>query len=132
MILLLATAVVCMMGLSSCATMLPQRFDTFATNVENNSENYNLRKWERKNAKFLTLCDQYKDNFALYSGPQRRKIHNSMATYVKSAAKSGVITVTDTVSEIAEQVGNMVEEAKVLFEELGLKKKTTPTAPPTK
>lgn len=129
--LLFITLVVCMMSLSSCATMLPSRFDTFATNVENNSENYNLRKWERKNAKFLSLCEQYKNNFALYSGPQRRKIHSSMATYVKSAAKSGVITVNDAISEITEGIGNMVEDAKVLFEELGLKKKQpSPALPP--
>lgn len=117
-----------MMSLSSCATMLPSRFDTFANNVETNSDNYNLRKWERKNAKFLNLCEQYKDNFALYSGPQRRKIHNSIATYVKTAAKSGVITVTDTVSEVTESIGNLVDEAKALFEELGLRKKQTPPA----
>lgn len=99
--------------------------------MENNSENYNLRKWERKNAKFLSLCEQYKNNFALYSGPQRRKIHSSMATYVKSAAKSGAITVNDAISEITEGIGNMVEEAKVLFEELGLKKKQpSPALPP--
>ena len=51
--LLLLTAVICIMSLSSCATTLPTRFDAFATGVENNSENYSLRKWERKNAKFI-------------------------------------------------------------------------------
>lgn len=125
--------VVCMMSLSSCATMLPQRFETFSNNVENNSENYNLRKWERKNAKFLSLCEQYKDNFALYSGPQRRKIHSSMATYVKSAAKSGAVTITDALSDITEQIGGLVEDAKALFEEIGLKKKSqSPAAPPAR
>ena len=64
----------------------------------------------------------------MYSGPQRRKIHNSIATYVKTAAKSGVITVTDTVSEVTESIGNLVDEAKALFEELGLRKKQTPPA----
>ena len=121
--ILLLTAVIGIMSLSSCATMLPTRFETFANNVENNSENYNLRKWERKNQKFLNMCEQYKDNFSLYSGPQRRKIHNSMATYAKSAAKSGVITVTDVVSDITEQIGGLVEDARTIFEELGLKKK---------
>ena len=121
--ILLLTAVIGIMSLSSCATMLPTRFETFANNVENNSDNYNLRKWERKNHKFLNMCEQYKDNFSLYSGPQRRKIHNSMATYAKSAAKSGVITVTDVVSDITEQIGGLVEDARAIFEELGLKKK---------
>lgn len=124
--LLLLTAVICIMSLSSCATTLPTRFDAFATGVENNSENYSLRKWERKNAKFINLCEQYKDNFTLYSGPQRRKINNSIATYAKSAAKSGVVTVTDVVSEITDQISNIVDGAKALFEELGLKKKADP------
>ena len=126
-ILLITVAVIGAMSLSSCATMLPTRFETFANNVENNSDNYNLRKWERKNAKFLSLCEQYKDNFTLYSGPQRRKIHSSMATYAKTAAKSGVITVTDVVSDITDQIGGLVEDAKTLFEELGLKKKAPAT-----
>lgn len=120
---------VAVMSLSSCATMLPSRFESFASNVENNSDNYNLRKWERKNHKFINLCEQYKDNFALYSGPQRRKIHSSMATYVKSAAKSGVITVTDALGDITGQISDLVDEAKVLFEELGLKKKPAITPP---
>lgn len=125
-ILCIMFAVMC---LSSCATMLPSRFESFSSNVENNSDNYNLRKWERKNKKFLNLCEQYKDNFTLYSGPQRRNINNSIATYVKSAAKSGVITVTDALSDIAGQLSGLVEEAKGLFEELGLKKKPSITPP---
>lgn len=122
-VLLLLIAVIGIMSLSSCATTLPTRFDSFASSVESNSDNYSLRKWERKNAKFISLCEQYKDNFTLYSGPQRRKINNSIATYVKSAAKSGVVTVTDAVTGLADQISNLMDGAKALFEELGLKKK---------
>lgn len=112
-----------MMSMSSCSTMLPSRFETFSQNVENNGENYNLRKWEKKNDKFKGLCAEYKDNFALYSAADRRKIDNSIVKYVKAAAKTGAITVTDAVSEVIDQVKGIGEDARALWEELGFKKK---------
>ncbi|MDO5443228.1 MAG: hypothetical protein Q4G10_06110, partial [Bacteroidia bacterium] len=66
------------------------------------------------------------DNFTLYSGTQRRKINNSIASYVKTAAKSGVVTVTDAITGLTDQISNLVDGAKALFEELGLKKKVEP------
>lgn len=120
---LLLIAIVAMLSLSSCASMLPARFDSLATNVERNGENYTLRKWEKKNAKFKGLCQEYKENFPKYTRSERRRIHSSMATYVKSAAKTGATTVADTVTEITSQITDMVEEAKAMFESLGLGRK---------
>lgn len=120
---LLLIAIVAMLSFSSCASMLPARFDSLATNVEKHGDNYTLRQWERKNDKFKGLCQEYKENFPKYTRTQRSRIHNSMATYVKSAAKTGAITVADAVSEISNQITEMVEDAKVLFESLGLGKK---------
>ena len=122
-IIILIAAVTGMMSMSSCSTMLPSRFETFSQNVENNGENYNLRKWEKKNDKFKGLCAEYKDNFALYSAADRRKIDNSIVKYVKAAAKTGAITVTDAVSEVIDQVKGIGEDARALWEELGFKKK---------
>lgn len=120
---LIVIALISVLSLSSCASMLPARFDSLATNVERNSDNYTLRKWEKKNAKFKSLCGEYKENFPRYTRSERSRIHNSMATYVKTAAKSGVVTVADMVSEVSTQITEMVEDAKVLFESLGLTKK---------
>lgn len=121
--IILLTSVICMMSLSSCATMLPSRFEAFSDGVENHADNYNLRKWEKKNAKFMDLCDEYKDNFTMYSPSQRRKINSSISKYVKTAAKSGVTTATDLINDAVESVSNMLDDAKALFEELGRKKK---------
>lgn len=122
-IIILIAAVTGLMSMSSCSTMLPSRFETFSQNVEDNGENYNLRKWEKKNDKFKGLCAEYKDNFALYSAADRRKIDNSIVKYVKAAAKTGAITVTDAVSEVIDQVKGIGEDARALWEELGFKKK---------
>lgn len=122
-IIILIAAVTGLMSMSSCSTMLPSRFETFSQNVENNGENYNLRKWEKKNDKFKGLCAEYKENFALYSAADRRKIDNSIVKYVKAAAKTGAITVTDAVSEVIDQVKGIGEDARALWEELGFKKK---------
>ena len=123
-IIILFAAVIGMMSLSSCSSMLPSRFETFSENVENNGENYNLRKWEKKNDKFKDMCAEYKNNFALYSATDRRKINNSIVKYVKAAARTGAITVTDAVSEVIDQVKGISEDAKALWEELGFKKKS--------
>lgn len=123
-IAILIAAILGMMSMSSCSTMLPSRFESFSQGVENNSDNYNLRKWERKNDKFKELCTEYKDNFTLYTASERRKIDNSIVKYVKTAAKSGAVTITDTVSEVIDQIQSIVEDAKSLWEELGFKKKT--------
>lgn len=122
-LVILLAAVICAMSLSSCSTMLPSRFESFSETVEKNADNYNLRKWERKNDKFKEMCAEYKDNFTLYSASDRRKIDNSIVKYVKTAAKTGAITITDTVSEVIEQIQGIVEDAKALWEELGFKKK---------
>lgn len=122
-IILLLTAVIGALSLSSCSTMLPSRFETFSSNVENNGDNYTLRKWERKNQKFGKLCGEYKSNFLRYSANDRHRINSSVASYVKSAAKSGVTTVTDAVTEITGQFNDLVDEARELLENLGLGKK---------
>lgn len=122
-LIILFVAVISLMSLSSCSTMLPERFTSFSESVENNADNYNLRKWERKNDKFKEMCAEYKENFTLYSASERRKIDNAIVKYVKAAAKTGVITVTDTVSEVIEQIQSIVEDAKALWAELGFKKK---------
>lgn len=122
-IVILIAAIIGMMSMSSCSTMLPSRFESFSQGVENNAENYNLRKWERKNEKFKDLCAEYKDNFTLYSASERRKIDNAIVKYVKAAAKTGAITITDTVGEVVNQLQNIVSDAKALWEELGFKKK---------
>lgn len=123
-ITILIAALIGVMSLSSCSTMLPSRFEAFSEGVENNAENYNLRKWERKNDKFKDLCAEYKENFTLYSVSDRRKIDNAIVKYIKAAGKTGVITVTDAVSEVMEQIQSIAKDAKSLWEELGFKKKT--------
>ena len=120
-LILILTVVIAALSLSSCSTMLPARFETFANSVENNSDSYTLRKWERKNDKFKSLCNEYKSNFTRYSAADRRKIHSAMATYVKAASKSGIVTVTDAVSDIAGEVSSLIDEAKTFFSNLGLK-----------
>lgn len=123
-IVILIAAVIGLVSLSSCSTMLPERFESFSEGVENNAENYNLRKWERKNDKFKEMCAEYKENFTLYTLSDRRKIDNAIVKYVKAAAKTGAITITDTVSEVIEQIQGIVEDAKALWAELGFKKKS--------
>lgn len=108
--------------LSSCATMLPARFETFSNNVEKHADNYTIRKWQRKNDRFKSMCYEYKANYVRYTRAQRRKINESMVSYAKSAARAGVLNVADTVSEITESIGSIVEDAKALFEEIGIGK----------
>lgn len=119
---LIIVAIITMMSLSSCASMLPARFDALATNVERHGDNYTIHQWERKNDKFKALCHEYKEHFTEYTRSERSRIHNSMATYVKSAAKSGVVTVADTVTEIANQISELFEDAKAFFQSLGFGK----------
>lgn len=123
-IVIIIAAIISMMSFSSCSTMLPERFEAFSEGVADNGENYNLRKWERKNEKFKDMCAEYKENFTLYSSSERRKIDNAIVKYVKAAAKTGAITITDAVSEVIEQIQGIVEEAKELWTELGFKRKS--------
>lgn len=123
-IVILIAAILGMMSLSSCSTMLPSRFESFSQGVENNADNYSLRKWEKKSEKFKELCAEYKENFTTYTAAERRKIDNSIVRYVKTAAKSGAVTITDAVGEVIDQIQNVVEDAKSLWAELGFKKKT--------
>ncbi|MCQ2147734.1 MAG: hypothetical protein MJZ16_09490 [Bacteroidales bacterium] len=120
-ITLLLTAIIAVSALSSCASTLPARFDSFATTVERRADNYSLKDWQRKNDKFKDLCAEYKDNHRMYTTSEKRRIYESMATYVKAAGKSGVIAVTDTVSAIGEQITSFIADAKEFFESLGIR-----------
>jgi len=115
------TAIIAVSALSSCASTLPARFDSFATNVERRADNYSLKDWERKNDKFQNLCAEYKENYKMYTTSEKRRIYESMATYVKAAGKSGVIAVSDTVSAITEQITSFISDAKEFLETLGIK-----------
>jgi len=117
------TAIVVAMSLSSCAASLPTRFEMFASNVEKHADNYSPKTWERKNEKFKSLCNEYKENYKQYSTNERRSIHNSMATYVKAAGRSGINTIIDVVSDLTTQISTFVEDAKAFFEGLGLGRK---------
>lgn len=117
------TAIITIMSLSSCASTLPQRFDMFSTNVERHADHYSPKTWERKNEKFKSLCNEYKENYKIYSSADRRSIHSSMATYVKAAGKSGINAVIDAVSDMTYQISTLVEDAKAFFEGLGFGKK---------
>lgn len=117
---LIICAVLTALALSSCASTLPARFNSFANTVERRADTYTPKQWERKNDRFVSLCNEYKENFKTYSASDRRTIHNSMAKYAKSAAKSGVITIVDIVDEITQQITSLVDDAKALFESLGI------------
>ena len=120
-ILLILAAIVLV---SACTSSLPGRITRLANKVESHGANYSSAQWEKTNAQFQKLLQEYVDNYDKFNTSQKKEINKAIALYGKAALKAGVTGVSNLIdgvlSEIPNAVDDLIEGARGFLDGLGL------------
>lgn len=108
------------MLVSACNATLPGRITRLANKVESKGANFSTSQWEKTNAKFQKLLDEYIDNYSDFTASQKKEINKALLKYGKAALKAGFTNVTSIISSALEGLPSTLEElregARGLFE----------------
>jgi len=120
-ILLFALAAVLM---TACAFSLPAKMTQLADKVSAKGADFTPQQWEKTNAQFEKLVQQYVDKFDKFNNDQKKEINAAIGKYTAAALKCGVNDavkqINGILNTIPESVNTALEGAKGFFEELGL------------
>ena len=98
---------------ASCSLRpLPERMDTFVTQVEKHSASYTQQDWEAANEKFEALCEEYQQKKGSLTMDQIKQVRSAMARYMAVAVRSGVDSISSTLEEIGEEIPGLIQELR--------------------
>ncbi len=106
---LMTVLLLSLLGVFSCKSNLPGRFESFVTAVGENYRSYSTEDWDKANARFEKLCNEYSQNRRSYNSEQKKRINKSIAKYWAIVAKSGVEDAVDTIQEITEELPDLID-----------------------
>ena len=119
-ILFLAIAALLM---TACAFSLPGKFTELADKVADKGADYTPAQWEKANAQFEDLVQQYIDKYDKLSTDDKKEINAAIGKYTATALKCGVTDGLKQINALLKQVpsalNTALEGAKGFFEELG-------------
>ena len=120
-ILFLAIAALLM---TACAFSLPGKFTELADKVADKGADYSPKQWEKANAQFEKLVQQYVDKYEKLSNEDKKEINAAIGKYTATALKCGVADGLKQINALLNQVPSVIdsaaEGAKGFLEELGL------------
>ena len=120
-ILFLAIAALLM---TACAFSLPGKFTQLADKVAAKGADFTPKQWEKANAQFEKLVQQYVDKYDKLSKEDKKEINAAIGKYTATALKCGVADGLKQINALLKQVPSSidtaVEGAKGFLEELGL------------
>ena len=109
---------------TACAFSLPGKFTELADKVAQKGADYTPAQWEKANAQFEKLVQQYVDKYDKLSNEDKKEINAAIGKYTATALKCGVNDGVKQINAILKQVPSAidtaVEGAKGFLEELGL------------
>lgn len=110
--------------LASCSSSLAGRFSRLADKVEAKGSDFSVEQWEKANAEFEGLVEEYSDHYRDLKPSEKKEINAAIARYGKAVVKSGVqnasMGISDILNELPDAVNDFVEGAKGFLEGLGL------------
>ena len=120
-ILFLALAAVLM---TACAFSLPGKFTQLADKVAAKGADFTPAQWEKANAQFEKLVNQYVDKYDTLSKEDKKEINAAIGKYTATALKCGAANGLKQIDELLKQVPAAIDTAtegvKGFLEELGL------------
>ena len=120
-ILFLAIAALLM---TACAFSLPGKFTQLADKVAAKGADYSPKQWEKANAQFEKLVQQYVDKYDKLSKEDRKEINAAIGKYLATALKCGLSDglkqINNILNSIPSAVNSAAEGTKSFLEELGL------------
>ena len=109
---------------AACAFSLPGKFTQLADKVAAKGADFTPQQWEKTNAQFEKLVQQYVDQYDKLSNEDKKEINAAIGKYTATALKCGVADGLKQINALLKQVpssiDSAVEGAKGFLEELGL------------
>jgi hypothetical protein len=110
--------------MTACAFSLPGKFTELADKVADKGADFTPKQWEKANAQFEKLVQQYVDKYDKLSKEDKKEINAAIGKYTATALKCGVADGLKQIQALLKQVPSSidtaVEGAKGFLEELGL------------
>ena len=108
--------------MTACAFSLPGKFTQLADKVA--AKGATPAQWEKANAQFEALVNQYVDKYDKLSNEDKKEINAAIGKYTATALKCGVADGLKQINALLKKVPSAIdtaaEGAKGFFEELGL------------
>ena len=109
---------------AACAFSLPGKFTQLADKVAAKGADYTPKQWEKSNAQFEKLVQQYSDKYDKLSNDDKKEINAAIGKYTATALKCGAANGLKQIDELLKQVPAAIDTAtegvKGFLEELGL------------
>ena len=109
---------------AACAFSLPGKFTQLADKVAAKGADYTPQQWEKSNAQFEELVQQYIDKYDKLSNDDKKEINAAIGKYTATALKCGAANGLKQIDELLKQVPAAIDTAtegvKGFLEELGL------------
>ena len=109
--------------ITACAFSLPGKFTRLADKVAAKGADYTPAQWEKANAQFEELVQQYVDRYDKLSNEDKKQINVAIGKYTATALKCGVADGVKQIEALLKQIPSALdtalEGAKGFFEELG-------------
>ena len=109
---------------AACAFSLPGKFTQLADKVAAKGADYTPKQWEKSNAQFEKLVQQYIDKYDKLSNDDKKEINAAIGKYTATALKCGAATGLKQIDELLKQgpaaIDTATEGVKGFLEELGL------------
>ena len=109
---------------AACAFSLPGKFTQLADKVAAKGADYTPKQWEKSNAQFEKLVQQYIDKYDKLSNDDKKEINAAIgkytATALKCGAANGLKQINDLLKQVPAAIDTATEGVKGFLEELGL------------
>ena len=109
---------------AACAFSLPGKFTQLADKVAAKGADYTPKQWEKSNAQFEKLVQQYIDKYDKLSNDDKKEINAAIGKYTATALKCGAANGLKQIDELLKQVPAAIDTAtegvKGFLDELGL------------
>jgi len=110
--------------MTACAFSLPGKFTELADKAAAKGADWSPEQWEKANAQFEKLVQQYSDKYDTLSNEDKKEINAAIGKYTATALKCGVSNgltqINDLLKQIPSAIDTALEGAKGFLEELGL------------
>ena len=109
--------------MTACAFSLPGKFTQLADKVAAKGADYTPAQWEKANAQFEKLVQQYVDKYDTFSNDEKKEINTAIGKYTATALKCGVSDGLKQINALLKKVPGTLDSAlqgvKGFFDELG-------------
>ena len=97
------------MMLLSCKESLPKRLDAFVDNVDRHADSFSQDDWNKANAQFEKLVNEFQENQSAYNAEEKKQINAAVGKYMAIVAKSGVNNLLDGIGSLFDGLGGFLQ-----------------------